>query len=434
MNKQLLKLSTSVMLLSSGLAVISHQNVQNVYAQEEKSLSPEEESKVAEIKEKLVTSQPINEEMLLHMDDKKLLGMYEELASEYNSAGDVLWRELYIQLNPEYPGIPMIQGGECTLYFEIVKIIERETGGQWGLVELNRVEPSNVLIWYKEAFQENSEDEAATVQAIIPKLEEEYQAYEERFANLKNNIENNKRPGVQDVTNTIEDSAGEENQIDEEATEDPVQETTEDSIQETTEASTNEESNQIATEDLSQEDVFIDMKHRLLNDTLMTQEMIDQVSEQTWQSMNDISELTDSELFQTVVESEPIIFEDFTIKIRETLIQDYHVDADQVNGLSQEELIVLANQYFEGQAIDYDSFVDMLVRDYGFVQQSQVSELKTTSSQDQVSVQKDTGKEKHDDDSLLPSTGEDFSIISVVIGVIAIILGGYLFMTKKKEK
>lgn len=294
--KKLLLVSTCALTLGTISTVgssFASLNATTVYAQDQQTdstLSQEEQDTLVVVKDNLAGVQPINLEQLLEVDDRYLLDLYETVQADPNATEDV-WQRIYQQIAADYPQLALLTGEDYDTYNEVANIIVANS--QYSYSDLNTAFPADVLSWYNSYLLENDADEQTTVEAILPNITSAREAYIQR--------------------------------------------------REQRESQESQESEQEETANIE------DIRSALIQSTPITQEQLDQLDNQELINLVEEGNQQGYDIawaFNQLIESHPDIFESEVNRFRTALVEEYHLNQDELSAVPAVELLWAEYQVF----------------------------------------------------------------------------------------
>lgn len=294
--KKLLLVSTCALTLGTISTVgssFASLNATTVYAQDQQTdstLSQEEQDTLVVVKDNLAGVQPINLEQLLEVDDRYLLDLYETVQADPNATEDV-WQRIYQQIAADYPQLALLTGEDYDTYNEVANIIVANS--QYSYSDLNTAFPADVLSWYNSYMLENDADEQTTVEAILPNITSAREAYIQR--------------------------------------------------REQRESQESQESEQEETANIE------DIRSALIQSTPITQEQLDQLDNQELINLVEEGNQQGYDIawaFNQLIESHPDIFESEVNRFRTALVEEYHLNQDELSAVPAVELLWAEYQVF----------------------------------------------------------------------------------------
>lgn len=294
--KKLLLVSTCALTLGTISTVgssFASLNATTVYAQDQQTdstLSQEEQDTLVVVKDNLAGVQPINLEQLLEVDDRYLLDLYETVQADPNATEDV-WQRIYQQIAADYPQLALLTGEDYDTYNEVANIIVANS--QYSYSDLNTAFPADVLSWYNSYMLENDADEQTTVEAILPNITSAREAYIQR--------------------------------------------------REQRESQESQESEQEETANIE------DIHSALIQSTPITQKQLDQLDDQELINLVEEGNQQGYDIawaFNQLIESHPDIFESEVNRFRTALVEEYHLNQDELSAVPAVELLWAEYQVF----------------------------------------------------------------------------------------
>lgn len=294
--KKLLLVSSCALALGTISTVgssIVYSNATTVYAQDQQTdstLSQEEKDTLAVLKDNLAGVQPINLEQLLEVDDRYLLDLYN--AEQVNSnATEDMWQRIYQQIAVDYPQLSLLTGEVYNHYNEVANIIA--SNSEYSYSDLNTALPADILSWYDTYMLENEADEQTTVEAILPNITSAREAYIER--------------------------------------------------REQRESQDNEESEQEETPNVEE------IHSALIQSTPITQEQLSQLDDQELIALVEEGNQQGYDIawaFNQLIEDHPDVFESEVNRFRTALVEDHHLNQDELSAVPDVELLWEEYQVF----------------------------------------------------------------------------------------
>lgn len=315
--KKLLLVSTCALTLgtiSTMGSSFASLNATTVYAQDQQTdstLSQEEQDTLVVVKDNLAGVQPINLEQLLEVDDRYLLDLYETVQADSNATEDV-WQRIYQQIAADYPQLTLLTGEDYDNYNEVANIIVANS--QYSYSDLNTAFPADILSWYNSYLLENDADEQTTVEAILPNITSAREAYIQR--------------------------------------------------REQRESQESPESEQEETANI--EDIHL----ALIQSTPITQEQLDQLDDQELINLVEEGNHQGYDIawaFNQLIENHPDIFESEVNRFRTALVEEYHLNQDELSAVPTVELLWAEYQIFlnNNQSEDMATLAEVIQDNYG---------------------------------------------------------------------